>query len=988
MTKLHFSPFLQNKEIILVRLMALSIILCSLAGSFFYLRTEVILKQEFRNEKDRDIMSHNLQYTNSQISFLKKYIKLLALNNKLSTILLSPSDKSRQRANAHLDFSKNILDADVCYILDLTGTVIASSNRESSESFIGKNYAFRPYFKGAIMGSTSIYEAVGITSHKKGIFISNPIFKQNHHGIIGVLVAKLGVKQFYCHLSYGKDATIVNLVSPGGMIFFSSHKKYELKWLWPPQKTILDTLKIKQQFGNGPWDWTGLTRISNEIAIDNNHNAFHILESKIIALPGWRSIIISSKETFRESFIESLKISENTLTVLTILLLIWGMVFLLCSLACKKILRRYSDALELKKLSSAINQTSASVVITDLTGNITYVNPKFEQITGYTAHEVLGKNPSILSTGTQSTQSQNFFRKLRETILSGKNWHGEIYNKKKDGSKYWEMSSISPIFNKQKEITNFVAVNEDITAHKKTSEALKKSERRLKKILITANEGFWFIDRQAKTVEVNAALCHILGRPPEEIIGLSIYDFVAQEHKEELLEQIAKRNRGETDAYEIALQKPDGTLIPCIANATPFYDEFGIIIGSFAMVTEISDLKHAEKELIIAKEKAESANEAKSIFLSSMSHELRTPLNSILGFSQLLLDNKTAFVNSEQRAYIDKITHSGTHLLNLINDILDLAKIESGQLKLSIESVNILTVLTDSLVMINPLAQANNIQVDIADVDKTIFIKVDRTRFQQIVLNLLSNAIKYSTFGGQVRIASVLKGDFAHVNIEDNGPGIPKHKIQALFKPFERLGAETSTIEGTGIGLTITKRLVKQMQGKITVESVVGIGTQFAIAFPRTEGVENGPEFLAKNNKPNKTIIRGKYTILYIEDTTLNRDLLKAVLSPYTNITLLLADKTQRGIDMARHHRPDLILMDIDLPDMDGYKTLNRLGEYNETQDIPVVALSGHVMPLDIQNAKDAGFKEYITKPLNIGHLVHTISSVLNSRTKGRPENK
>lgn len=391
------------------------------------------------------------------------------------------------------------------------------------------------------------------------------------------------------------------------------------------------------------------------------------------------------------------------------------------------------------------------------------------------------------------------------------------------------------------------------------------------------------------------------------------------------------------------------------------------------------------KEEVAVRKKAEEgsrkASEAKSIFLSSMSHELRTPMNSILGFAQLLQTDLTDPLSGTQKENVEYILKSGKHLLVLIDEVLDLSRIESGRLQLSIEDIDVGAAIMETLATIGPLAEQYNITiVNRTEHDKQ-YIRADCTRLKQVIMNLLSNSIKYNKPDGSVVIWHELTStDTVRVNIEDTGLGIAEEKLGSLFEPFNRLGAEALKVEGTGIGLTITKRLVRLMGGSIGVESKVGKGSKFYVDLKKAETpVESTGITKDVTDEKRLTGTKEVKTLLYVEDNPSNLILVENILKRRPDIKLLTAPQARLGIELARAHQPNMILMDVNLPGINGFEALKLLKDHGETKEIPVVAVSANAMPKDIEKGMAAGFKDYITKPININKFLEVVDKVLTT---------
>ena len=402
-------------------------------------------------------------------------------------------------------------------------------------------------------------------------------------------------------------------------------------------------------------------------------------------------------------------------------------------------------------------------------------------------------------------------------------------------------------------------------------------------------------------------------------------------------------------------------------------------------------LEIINKELELAMAAANSASAAKSAFLSSMSHELRTPLNAILGFSQILTSDSLPTTLAQKKEFANHVLKSGRHLLTLINEILDLAKVESGTVTLSMEPVALDDMLAECRGMVEPLGRARQIRLLFPDTTGVVLL-ADRTRLKQVLLNLLSNAVKYNREMGAVVFSCAVVGpQRVRLSVQDTGHGLDTSQVDGLFQPFNRLGQENGAEEGTGIGLVVTRRLVELMGGTIGVSSSVGVGTVFWIELGMTEPVRSA---LASGTvvpmERRDTGARGGpvHTLLYVEDNPANLKLVKEIVAFRSDLQLLAAPDAHLGIDMAKAHQPRLILMDINLPGMSGIDALAELRRDPATSHIPVLALTANAMPRDVEKGMEAGFYRYLTKPIHIDEFNDAIDSTLAMLAAVRGEPK
>jgi signal transduction histidine kinase/DNA-binding NarL/FixJ family response regulator len=432
----------------------------------------------------------------------------------------------------------------------------------------------------------------------------------------------------------------------------------------------------------------------------------------------------------------------------------------------------------------------------------------------------------------------------------------------------------------------------------------------------------------------------------------------------------------------------DGRQLDMVVSVTPLRDAQGQSIGFLVVGSDTTERKRTDVELKKAMHAVETASNAKSEFISRMSHELRTPLNAILGFAQLIESGTPAPTPIQQRS-VEQILKGGWYLLELINEILDLALVESGRLALSIEPVSVAEVMQECRTMIEPLTQSHNVHMHIGELGHPGYVFADRTRLKQVMINLLMNALKYNRPGGSLSVEfSSTAVQSLRISVRDTGVGLTPAQLPQLFQPFNRLGKEASAEEGTGIGLVVTKRLVELMGGLIGVESTFGVGSVFWVELPLTTAPELDSTEVAlvpAEALPANPDIE-PFSVLYVEDNPANLDLVEQIIARRADVKFFSAAEAGIGIAFARSHLPDVILMDINLPGISGMDAMRILRADPRTAHIPVLALSANAVPRDIQNALAAGFLDYITKPILVSSFLQALDTALqHSKKKHKP---
>jgi len=500
----------------------------------------------------------------------------------------------------------------------------------------------------------------------------------------------------------------------------------------------------------------------------------------------------------------------------------------------------------------------------------------------------------------------------------------------------------------------------------------------------------WDLDQDLRIRTVSARLREITGFLPHEWVGKTLEEVGKFANSSE--ESVSVRNWRKPFRDQVfVVHGRDGDTFTFLLSGTPYFHvKSGEFEGVHGVARDITQTLKSEEELRRSTEMAENSNRAKTEFLASMSHELRTPLNGILGFAQLLQLNPQTPLTDTQNSYTASIMNSGAHLLDLIDQVLELSRIESGNYTMDIVDVPVGALLDECLSIIDTIAAKRNITLSkvVTKCDE-LLVRADRVRFKQVLLNLLSNAVKYNCENGRVSVSMHTVDDaIIHVEIADTGVGIDAEKLAHLFEPFERLGFENSEIEGTGIGLTITRELLRIMGGDVGVISHVDKGSMFWVELPLSqtdvETAQEGPG-QAVDHAELSTEIVGSRTILYVEDNPSNMSLMKHILSMVPEYTMIEAHNGEIGIAVAEKELPDLILMDINLPGMDGRAAMKQLATMDKTKHIPVVAVSANAMPRDIAQALEAGFHGYLTKPFQLDQLFEILKKIFSETAHATP---
>lgn len=630
------------------------------------------------------------------------------------------------------------------------------------------------------------------------------------------------------------------------------------------------------------------------------------------------------------------------------------------------VVRDMTGAKEMEQVrlqSTALEAAANAIVITDREGFVIWFNRAFTTLTGYSLEEVYGKTLSFLKSGEHD---DGFYGNLWETILSGKIWEDETLNRKKDGCLYTEQQMITPVRNEDGKITHFIAVKQDISDRKEAEAALRHSESRIRNIVNTAVDGIITANDRGIIKSFNPAAEKLFGYTEEEVIGKNLNTLMPSPYREEHDTYLANyRNTGNRKVIgkgrEAVARRKDGTTFPMdLAVSEMRLGEERMFTG---IIRDITERKLAEEELLKAKEAAEKANKAKSEFLVNMSHEIRTPMNSIMGFTQLLLDEE---LSASQQEMVETVKGSAERLLRLIDEILDLSKIEADSIVLEEVPFTLDSLVLEAIQMVRPGVAEKAVEIRYDMGEGSQWVMGDPTRVRQVLLNLLANAYKFTEQGEILTTVKTLEKTkdrvLMEVAVSDTGIGIPEDKLDTIFEVFTQAdGSTTRKYGGTGLGLTISQRLINMMGGEIKVESRVGEGATFRFSVWFKKGpAEAGPDKTPVETEEEKKIDRG-LEILLVEDDPASQKMTMIMLKKMGH-TVELAQDGVEAVEMARTRTYDIILMDIQMPRMGGLEATEKLRQAGVRT--PIVAMTASVMKGDRERLLKAGMVDYIAKPI------------------------
>ena len=943
-----------------------------LAGSILYfsMKDYALKTANIDAQRITNMVADNIS---SGITEHQRAVRLLARTEAILKAIHSPNPKSLDKATRLLDHFGKIFDVDVCYLMDNQGKTLASSNWNSPESFVNKNYGFRPYFKKAIEGKSYIYMAVGVTSNKPGIYYSCPVNGADDESPLGVVVIKDSVNELNKTVSPGEKGHMM-LTGPHGVIFVTNHDKWRFKTLWQVQPGIISAIAQTGQFGKGPWNWTGVRRGEKDHAFDESGRIYSVFSAPIRQMPHWRLYFLHDVQRILDSL--SMPLLKNAGYGAVLFFLLIGISAYLLSRLRKHelaILKAAHQSTRRQKayLENLVDNMPEAVAIFNRTGAIERINRGFVEIFGYHENEVLGRNISnLLAPPGREDESH----KVRNRTYNGETINLETVRKQKDG-KLIHVSLRSTPISTEDETLGYLIIYRDISDRKKQENALRESELQLKTIFDTVQAGIIVIDAETHIITAaNTAALAMIGRSREDVINKICHDSICPAELGKCpITDLGKH----IDNSERILLNASGKEIPILKTVKPFTSHnTPYLLESFV---DISGLVRARKE-------AMAASQAKSEFLANMSHEIRTPMNGIIGMTELALQTQ---LTREQTEFLTAVKDSADALLTIINDILDFSKVEAGKLELETIDFDLRTTLENAM---DPLAvKAHEKGLELIcriKPDVPTLLKGDPVRLRQIVVNLAGNAIKF-TETGEVVVSVALEEETdesirLRFSVSDTGIGLAPETVSTIFKSFHQAdGSVTRRYGGTGLGLAISKQLAELMDGRIWVDSKEGEGSIFHFTTLFMPGdLVSGPSLPADTSS-----LRG-LPLLIVDDNQMNRKVFMEMTTAWGMKSKAVSGGKEALGElkkaMGTNNPYRFLLLDFHMPNLNGYETVKIIKDEGAAENLSIILLTSAGRKGDAAKCSHMGISAYLLKPVKQADLLDALHlSLGHDKQKG-----
>jgi len=618
-----------------------------------------------------------------------------------------------------------------------------------------------------------------------------------------------------------------------------------------------------------------------------------------------------------------------------------------------------------------IEHSNDQVFIFDVDGAITFVGPSVERLLGYSVEEMLGRRPTDI---IHPDDVPHVVATIARIVAHPGQTHVDQYRIRHKDGRWRVFEGLGRTLSPHTAEEGLIANARDITDRAEAERALRERDEHFRRIIENASDFVMTCDATGALTYVGPSSLRMLGFRPEEILGTRPADMLHPDDVELAARDLAwlAEHPGVPLTTTFRIRHKDGSY-RVFENVGRTFAASSMEQGVIAFGRDITDRRQAEESAARARDEAERANRAKSEFLSRMSHELRTPMNSILGFAQLLARGE---LSGQQMKGVQHILKAGRHLLHLINEVLEISRIEAGRERFSLEPVALAPVLQETRGLVRPLAQQHHVELHEGEWPHHVFVHADRQRLVQVLLNLLSNAIKYNRPDGYVRLSVAAAGETRWaLRVEDSGRGIPADRVDQLFTPFARLGAEQTEVEGTGLGLALSRRLCEAMGGALILESTSDGGSTFRVELDAAHDPMEGLEDTATHRAvaaPHRDV-----TLLYVEDNLANLTLVESILVSRPGWRTIPALQGTLGIELAREHLPDVVLLDLHLPDVPGEEVLRRLRSDPRTAEIPVVIVSADATRSSLERLRLAGADAYLTKPLDVDEFLEVVERFL-----------